>query len=68
LLQVERISGLETRHAELLAQLPPHLQTHYWARHQQAAGANQEGGRWMFPPLILDEQAFREQLLGGECC
>lgn len=63
--QVERISALEQQHAQLLAQLPPHLQAHWQARHEQAAAEGPTSGNWVFPPLIYDEAAFRASLGSG---
>jgi len=61
--QVQRISTLEAQHARLLLSLPPHLQAHHRARHQQAAAEDAScGGAYEFPPLILDEPTFRLQM------
>mmetsp|Transcript_38066 Transcript_38066/g.84775 ORF Transcript_38066/g.84775 Transcript_38066/m.84775 type:complete len:281 (+) Transcript_38066:50-892(+) len=58
---IERISDLERQHRQLLAALPPPLQEHYWRRHKEAS--HEEGSdRWVLPPLIYDEAAYRESL------
>lgn len=58
---VERISQLEAQHMALLKQLPDHLQAHYWRRHKEAS-IGQGSERWVFPPLIYDEEAFRRRV------
>lgn len=67
-LQVELISSLEDEHARLLKLLPKHLQDHYWSRHAEASQEGDTSGRWVFPPLILDEEAFRQDLLDDDDC
>ena len=62
--QVERISEQEARHAELLAALPQALQEQYQRRQREAA-PNEAALRWSFPPVILDEAAFRAEHAGG---
>ncbi len=59
---VELITDLEGKHAELLARLPDHWRAHHSMRHQQAS-AEPGSGRWIFPDVILDEEAFRKSLL-----
>ena len=57
---VERISALETRHAELLGHLPTQLQDIYKTRMANAAEA--PGAlRWTFPTPILNESAYRAE-------
>ena len=53
------ISRLEGEHARLLALLPRDLQDR-WQQRKVEAATNDAALRWVFPPLILDEAAFRE--------
>jgi len=61
---VQRISNLEQLHAQLLAELPTHLQAHWLARHKEASAeggsCDGAGSSWEFPSIIYDETAFRE--------
>ena len=53
---IERISHFERRRAELLAELPQHLQQVIAAR--QSSACEEPGAeKWVFPDAILDEAA-----------
>eukprot|EP00983_Pelagomonas_calceolata_P082002 1155782-Pelagomonas_calceolata.AAC.1 len=73
---VQRISNLEQLHAQLLAELPIHLQAHWLARHKEASAeggsCDGAGSSWEFPSIIYDETAFRrggaaERIGQGRC-
>ena len=53
---VDRISHFERRRAELLSQLPQHLQQVITAR-QSSACEDPGADKWVFPDAILDEAA-----------
>ena len=53
---IDRISHFERRRAELLSELPPHLQQVITAR-QSSAGEEPGAEKWVFPDAILDEAA-----------
>lgn len=57
----ERISQLEARRSQLLAQLPVDVQSHVLRRQQDAV--EEEGAdKWAFPVVIHDELQYRREL------
>ena len=53
---IDRISHFERRRAELLSELPQHLQQVIIAR-QSSACEDPGAEKWVFPDAILDEAA-----------
>ncbi|GLC43652.1 hypothetical protein PLESTF_001616300 [Pleodorina starrii] len=62
---VERISSLEGQHGRLLAGLSEGAREHYWRRHREAS-EGQGSDRWVFPPPIYDEAAYRVRVRSEE--